>query len=103
MPAGATVSLVTVHREGLAPTANTRPAGSHSVCVCVCYTPTQAHTTCTPQTTTTTARAYTLLWPTLCPYRMVLSVRNRIQFGSGRFCLALRPRMRFTLNDLCDG
>ena len=34
---------------------------------------------------------------------MVLSVRNRIQFGIGRFCLALRPRIFFTLRDLCDG
>lgn len=36
-------------------------------------------------------------------YRMVLPVRNRIQFGRGRFCLSFLPRMRLTLKDLCDG
>lgn len=36
-------------------------------------------------------------------YRIVLSVRNLIQFGIGLFCLAFFPRTRLILNDLLDG
>ena len=36
-------------------------------------------------------------------YRMVLSVRRRIQWGTGRFCFIFLPRMRFVLKDLWDG
>lgn len=34
---------------------------------------------------------------------MVLSVRRRIQWGTGRFCFIFFPRMRFTLKDFSDG
>lgn len=39
----------------------------------------------------------------LALYRMVLPVRNRIQPGTGRFCLAFLPRTRLIRNVLIDG
>lgn len=36
-------------------------------------------------------------------YRIVLSVRRRIQWGTGRFCFIFLARMRFVLKVLRDG